>query len=340
MVLYFKKKVNYMPKTVKSRIIFLANYLLDNSDSSHSVEIGDIKNALENEYGEKFNIKTIYDDINTLTYECNMDIVKGRGKYRINSRKFTFDELQTLVDLVQSSKFISPGQTKILIDKIKCLTSKHEAKKLQRSVDIICRIKSQDETVLSNVGILANAIENRHTVKFHYKQYNIAGKLVLRRQAKYDITPYFLMIDNENYYLKGWDNEKNRYGTYRVDKMSEIKETDIKRTPEDQKRIDAMPKGKLSTALFGMFDGEPVSVRIRFSKTLIGAAYDVLGQNNIFISSQDPDYINIVTTVVPSSHFFGWILGLGNGTEILGPQEVREKMQEALRENLNLYGQV
>ena len=326
-----------MPKTAKSRIIFLANYLLDNSDSAHSVEIGRIKDALEAEYEEKFNIKTIYDDVNVLTDQCGMDIIKGGGYYRVKSRKFSFNELQTLVDLVQSSKFISAEETRTLIDKIKGLTSIHEAKKLQRSVDIIYRVKSQDKSVLENVGILANAIENRHTVKFHYHKYDDNGNLVLKRNAKYDVSPYFLMIDDENYYLKGWDRQKNRFGTYRVDKMSEIKETESKRTPEDQKRIDAMPKGKLSTTLFGMFDGEPVDVKIRFPKALMGAAYDILGKDNMFISSEDKDFINIITRVVPSTHFFGWILGLGNGTEILGPADIREKMQETLAGNLKLY---
>ena len=41
--------------------------------------------------------------------------------------------------------------------------------------------------------------------------------------------------------------------------------------------------------------------------------------------------------VAVSEQFFGWVFGLGNGIQILGPEPVKEQMKKKLSEIKNMY---
>lgn len=80
--------------------------------------------------------KSVYTDISILE-SFGLDVIceKGRSnKYFIGEREFELPELKLLVDVVQSSKFITHKKSKELIKKIEKLTSVYEVKDLHRQV--------------------------------------------------------------------------------------------------------------------------------------------------------------------------------------------------------------
>ena len=324
-----------MPKNQKARILYLRDYLLENTDAQHAVSLKQIREHLEQRLDETVDRKTIYDDLDTLEYLGGMELERGRGNYKVLTRDFDFSELQILTDLLQSSKFISAEKSRELINKLKKLTSVHEARKLQRSVNIIHRVKSADEQMLPDVGEIASAIEDRVLISFRYLEYDLRGELVPRHKTPYRVAPFYLVTDDDNYYLLGWDTARDALRTYRVDKMEEVHRLKTARTPAQQQQCDAIDIGKYGRMAFGMFGGEAVRVKIRFPNALAGAAYDVLGRE-IFVVPDGPDHFTALAEVIPSPHFFGWIAALG-GTEILEPVALREKMKKNLEENLALY---
>jgi len=65
--------------------------------------------------------KTLYDDINVLKEDFDIDIItkKHRGnEYFIGGKEFELLELKILIDAVVSSRFISARESRKLIDKL------------------------------------------------------------------------------------------------------------------------------------------------------------------------------------------------------------------------------
>ena len=110
-----------MPKSEnqKLKILYVAKYLLENSDENNYVRTVDIVDYLVTECDISAERRSIYRDINILRDVFGMDIVNGhKNKYKLMSRKFEFDDLRLLAQCVYAAKFISKNQAETIIDKI------------------------------------------------------------------------------------------------------------------------------------------------------------------------------------------------------------------------------
>ncbi len=133
-----------MPKSVnqKQKLLFLLDYLRQNTDETHTVTTPQIIDHLAAN-GIRAERKSIYNDIQTLC-DYGYDIIRTEGAhagYRIADRTFELPEVKLLVDLVQSSKFITTKKSRQLIGKLEQLVSKNDAKKLQRQVVVAAATK-------------------------------------------------------------------------------------------------------------------------------------------------------------------------------------------------------
>lgn len=120
-----------MPKSVnqKQKLLFLLDYLRQNTDETHTVTTPQIIDHLAAN-GIRAERKSIYNDIQTLC-DYGYDIIRTEGAhagYRIADRTFELPEVKLLVDLVQSSKFITTKKSRQLIGKLEQLVSKNDAK--------------------------------------------------------------------------------------------------------------------------------------------------------------------------------------------------------------------
>ena len=106
----------------KLKLIYLRDYLLENTDEEHSVKTADIINHLHKTYYISAERKSVYSDLETLE-DYGMDIDRDNGNYKILSRDFELYELQLLIDSVQSSKFITAKIAKEIADKSRGTTT-------------------------------------------------------------------------------------------------------------------------------------------------------------------------------------------------------------------------
>ena len=98
-----------MPKSEnqKLRILYLRDFLLKNSDEEHPLSVPEMIEALEKQ-GIAAERKTIYDDLRLLGPEgYGMDLIRAGHRYFVGDRDFSAEEIRLLVDMVQSSNFIS-----------------------------------------------------------------------------------------------------------------------------------------------------------------------------------------------------------------------------------------
>ena len=268
-----------------------------------------------------------------------MDIIavkEGRECfYHLGNRDFELPELKLLVDSVQSAKFITDKKSKELIKKLEALVSKHEGKQLHRQVVISGRIKTMNESIYYNVDKLHEAIGADAQIRFKYYQWNVEKKMELRKDgAWYQISPWGLMWDDENYYLVGYDAEDDKIKHYRVDKMLRISVTDKRREGKDAYKKFDLPR--YTKSLFGMYGGEETKVTIEAENSMVGVLIDRFGKD-IFIAPVDENHFRTTVNVAVSNQFLGWIMALGDGIKIVSPDSVMEQMRAEIRRLTKQY---
>ena len=320
----------------KLRLLCLMRYLQRQSDEQHPVGMADMLSELDR-LGIPANRKTIYDDLESLRL-FGLDIVTVKSStvgYYIASRDFELPELKLLVDSVQSSKFITQKKTASLIRKIEGLASVHEGQLLQRRVYVHNRVKTMNESVYYNVDELSGAIARDRAIRFRYFDYAPDKSRVFRRDgAWYQVSPFALMWDDENYYLLAWDEGSESLRHYRVDKMVNITARDEERRGKEA--FAAVDMSSYSETVFGMFTGDVLPVRLRFARHLAGAVIDRFGRD-VILTPDGEEHFLVTARVAVSPQFYAWVLGFGNEAEILGPAPVREGLKQQLREILELY---
>ena len=328
-----------MPKGTKQKfkLIYLIKYLLENTDENHKVTMADILKYLES-IDVTAERKGIYDDMEAIRHigiDVQGEKIGRNYYYYVAGRDFEVAELKLLVDAIQSSKFITEKKSAELIKKLEGLVSVHEAKQLQRQVYVAGRAKTINEGIYYNVDTLHNAIGYNHKIQFQYFQWNAKKEMKLRRNGEfYEVSPWALLWEDENYYLIAFDSSYQEIRHYRVDKMLNISCTDFLR--EGKEYFEKFNLAEYSKKNFGMFSGEEEMVKLEVHNSLTGVMIDRFGKEIMMIPA-DKEHFRIHVKVAVSPQFFGWIFGLGKEVRILGPENVVNKMKEELKKISELY---
>ena len=322
----------------KLKMLYLLKIFSEETDDLHPLTMPEIISKLA-AYGVNANRKTLYLDFEELR-NFGVDIISNKvGRdcyYNIGSRDFELPELKRLVDSVQSSKFITDRKSTELIKKLESLVSKYEGKQLQRQVVISGRVKAMNESIYYNVDKLHEAIGAGCQIRFKYYQWNVDKQMELRKDgAWYQVSPWALMWDDEYYYLVAFDAGDGKIKHYRVDKMLSISVTKEKRLGQEQfKRFD-MPR--YTKSLFGMYGGEQVKVMLEARNDMVGVIIDRFGKD-VLIAPVDSERFRVNVDVCLSNQFLGWIMAVGDGVKIVGPDKVVEKMRAEVRRLAEQYG--
>ena len=328
-----------MPKGTnqKLKLLFLMQILQEKTDDNHGLTMQEIIDALMacDVTAER---KSIYTDIELLN-QWGLDIVmEGTGRntcYKMAGRHFELAELKLLVDAIQSSKFITEKKSNELIKKLEKQVSKYDAKLLQRQVYVSGRIKTMNESIYYNVDTIHNAITNNCKIKFQYFQWNIKKEMELKHNGEfYEISPWALTWDDENYYMVGYDSKQGIIKHYRVDKMIKISCTEDKREGSDV--FESFDITAYSKKSFGMFAGEEEHVKLLMDNSLVGVVIDRFGKD-VRIIKVDDNHFTVTVNVAVSKQFFGWVFALGKDAKIIGPDKVVADYQAMVKEILDNY---
>ena len=207
---------------------------------------------------------------------------------------------------------------------------------LRRQVVVQGRIKTMNESIYYVVDEIHNAIAHNKKIRFEYLQWNLEKKMVPRKDGMYEISPWALTFDDENYYLIGYDSAASKIKHYRVDKMRNIVHLEEKR--EGREAFNALDMAAYSRMNFGMFGGEETAVKLMFKNEMVGILLDRFGKDITIRKSKEEGYSETIVNVALSDQFFGWIFALGNGVKITAPKEVAQRFADELKDRLkNLY---
>ena len=325
-----------MPKSdnQKLKILYILDYLEQNSHPDKPVKTSELIHMLEHRHGILCERKTIYSDIAALQ-DYGVDIVSLPGKsggYYIASRNFELPELKLLIDAVLSSRYLTEKKSRELIEKLCRECNEQDSRLLKRNVLVSGRVKSMNETIYYNVDAIQDAITQNRQISFRYFDWDLVGKRKFRDKT-YSASPYSLCQDNENCYLLAW-SERHGVTSYRVDRMIDIRSTEQERIPCPELTGKALTERAKS--LFQMFAGDETDVKMRFHRSLTNAVIDRFGPDTMLIPD-GPDHFNFTVRVAVSPMFLSWVIGFGSKARILYPQSVVQECRALCREAMGQY---
>lgn len=320
----------------KLKTMAVLDILRENTDDEHGISMPEIIEKLDAK-GITAERKSIYKDIETLQdygFEVSGDKVGGKYQYYLLDRDFELPELKLLVDAVQASKFISEKRSNELISKIEKQASKYQAKELHRQVYVTNRVKTDYESVYYNIDDINLAINEDSQIEFDYFEWTMDKEMAMRENGhKVNISPWALMWDDENYYMVAFDGESEIIKHYRVDKIRHIKLTGEHR--DGKLEFDGFDMAAYAKETFGMFTGEPENVELEFDNSFIGVVLDRFGKDVMVINKGDKFRVHVDVNL--SDQFFGWILSLNEGVQIVGPENVVEEYKKVLEKEIKKY---
>ena len=321
----------------KLKLVYLIKILMEKTDDAHKLTMPELIAELE-KYDVTAERKSIYTDMEAIR-DLGIDLIgESQGKtycYYIGSRQFEIAELKLLVDAIQSSRFITEKKSKELIKKLEALTSQHEGKQLQRQVYVAGRVKTMNENIYYSVDEIHNAISENKQLKFQYFQWNDKKEMELKKGgAFYQVSPWALCWEEENYYMLAYDAVAGRMKHFRVDKMIKTSVVDCAR--EGQAQFEQIDLAGYGERYFSMFDAEVERVKIKCQRTFANVIIDRFGKD-IALVPLDEEHFYFYVNVAVSDLFLGWVFSMRKHVQIIGPEHVVDKVRIAAKEMLCAY---
>ncbi len=315
----------------KLKLFHLIDILHSETDENHTLSMAEIIEKLC-VLGIKAERKALYDDIAALS-DYGIFIEKTTDhRYYIAARKYELAELKILVDIIQSSQFLTAKKSNELTKKLYKETSVFGAAELDRQLHTAFA-KAPNEKIFYTVDAIHKGIRDSKKIEFSYFRYNEDKTLVERKVGhRYVVSPIALVFDNENYYLVAHNEDDKNIRHYRVDRMQKV-------TVLEEKRVDAKVYGdfnisKYENKTFGMFGGDEALVTLNCKNDAAGAIIDRFGEEPTFRKHGDGTF-DVTVRVFISEQFFGWVTGLGRLVKIKSPDNIVKEYKEFLSELIN-----
>ena len=320
-----------------ARFFFLYRYLLENTCEGHTAKGEDIRAQYENhEFGS--DIRSVYRDIHQLNAPATgLEVLyDGRTKgYWLKTRLFSQSELQLIIDGIQSSKFITQAKARDLTQRIQKLTDAHTRAVLNRQAVVANRIRNMNESVLDETGRLYRAIREDKKVSFRFFHYDREKKKQYSKcGGRYIVSPYAILWNDGNCYLYAYEEEKERFSHFRIDRMEDIRLLALPRVGKDEyKEKDLTTR---QPKIFNMFSGEECLVKLRCINRLADVMLDRFGRE-IILTPDDEAHFLVNVPVELSPPFYAWIASFGRQVKILSPEKVVNGMRDFLQKSMDMY---
>lgn len=312
------------------KLLYLKDIFLKYTNDNQALTRTQIEEKLE-EFGVSEGRKAFAEDIEALrAYGMDIQATTGRtASYQLSSREFELAELKLLADAVGSSKFLTVKQSADLLEKIESLCSEGEAREIHRNVFVTGRPKQPNKAVLYNIDTIHRAIagENgKFKIAFKYFEYDVNKKKKYRDKPR-KCSPYALVWDRDHYYLVAWNDHRECYSNYRVDRMESVRITEEPAKPLEHD----FDLASYVTTHISMFSGEETEVKLYCDKSIVNAVLDKFGMNVRIIPDNDGEHFTVFLNVVTKAPFYAWVFQFGGKATVVAPDEIREEYLDMLR---------
>lgn len=193
-----------------------------------------------------------------------------------------------------------------------------------------------NESIYYTVDDIHNAINRDKQISFKYFKWNADGEKELRRGGKtYQVSPWALTWDDENYYLVAFDAEAGMIKHYRVDKM--MKMTVLKERREGAQHFKDFDMALYSKKMFGMYNGRDEFVTLRCKNQMADPIINRFGQDVLLRKVSGEDSFDVTVKVALSPVFLTWVMNFGGDIKILSPDHVAKEQVELAKKIIAAY---
>lgn len=332
----------YGTETKKMLNILILEILRNYSDIEHHLTQQEIMRKLKADYGiEKIDRRSVKANVISLRdmgYEIgglDEDDLDNDGYY-LEEREFEDEELRILIDSVLFSKTLSDSAAKKLIEKLKDFGNIYFDAKVSHVKSTPLLHRTDNKAVLYNVSAINEAMDKKKKITFRYNRYGTDFKM--HDQGKdYIMNPYQMVASNGHYYLLGNIDKYENVTYYRIDKMSKVQILDEKVKPQkDVKGIDGhldLPK-HMAEHIYMLY-GETVTANIKTDISMMDSLVDWFGKD--FRILENNGYDLLISVKCNERALFYWALQYGPYVEVVAPDELRQKLADAIDEMAKKY---
>lgn len=311
--------------------------LKEHTDDEHPITQSKIIDYLT-EMGYTCDRKTVSRNINLLIdYGYNIIKISGGGCFYVND---TFDssELTFLVDAIYSSPAISQNQAMSLIDRLTKDVRKSDRERFRNIFKPYQITRTDNKQIFYNIDQINKAIDEDKKISFYYNMYNKDKQLVMRKDKRYVINPYFMTNSKGKYFVACNKDNHNDMANYRIDYMTEVSIVDEKR--RDIKEIEGFEKGfnpaKYANEHIYMFSGKTIPAKIQlYNDRMINEVLDWFGKDVKFYLDKENN--TLAELNVNEYALTYWALQYGENVKILSPEDVKQRVKDILLKMLENY---
>lgn len=319
----------------KLLILRILNVLEQFSDDNHPLTYGGILELLKSEYNIECERKAIGRNVSFLK-EAGYSIINTKKGIYIENKLFESSEIRLLIDSVLASRHINEKHSKQLIDKL-CNIGGHHFKKRNRNIKVSDWGKSGNISFFLNVEMIDEAIEKKKQIAIVYNFYGVDKKLHSKREEKYIINPYHMLLHNQRYYLVCNVDKYDTVSNFRIDRITgiEILNEPVKPASSLPQCPEGINPAQLSCEQPYMFTGEREYVVMTLDKGYINDIIDWFG-DNFYVSVLDDNKVKVELKANISAMRY-WALQYGTNIEIIQPHSLRDLIIEDIKHMNNIY---
>ncbi|MEG1805314.1 MAG: WYL domain-containing protein [Clostridia bacterium] len=321
----------------KTLILRILQVLEEYSSDVSPMTQGDIIGKLQSNFEIECERKAVARNLETLE-KIGYNIVKTKdGVYLDKNRTFENSELRLLIDGVLGSPHINETQSAKLIAKLISLADKDFKSHVSHVYNMNGYHKTKSPLFFYNIEILDEAIEKGSMVEFMYNAYDENGELTAKKDHRYLLNPYQLIVFNEHYYVIGNVDKYDNLTVYRIDKITEIeikteKRKDVTTLPGYEKGLNV---GKFKTTLPYFFIQEPEKIEVVCDNFMTDHLVDRFGKE---IRFEKVDENHVKGTLHASAKAFSYLaMQYGEFMEVIKPDSLREEIKNKMQKMSEKY---
>jgi predicted DNA-binding transcriptional regulator YafY len=173
---------------------------------------------------------------------------------------------------------------------------------------------------------ISSAIVNRYKLEIDY------FAMSRRHRSRRRVAPYKLLFSEETFYLIGYCDQRQAMRTFSLDRIEYCEATQMPFEAPDQATLTRMIESS-----FGVFQGEPQRVKIRFSAAVAGYIEEKIWHHSQATRRLADGGLLFTARVAGLEEIRHWVLRWGAEAEVLEPALLRQRVAQDARRMWTRY---
>ena len=204
--------------------------------------------------------------------------------------------------------------------------SKKYLKQIEKSLRAGTGPHKKYDKFKDTIETLNEAVINKKVVEIVY--YTMSRKKVTQRK----VAPYKLWFYDGTFYLIGHCRSRKDIRIFAVDRIKMLNLTEERFEVPADFNVDEFMK-----ASFGVFQGQPVHVKVHFTSEAAGYVKEKVWHNSQKLSEKKDGSVILEVDVAGTKEIKHWILRWGSQAQVLEPDSLREEIRSEAAEILGVY---